>query len=209
MSKEKKSKKMPNKMRIGGIAAIAAALVLLGGGIFLMVKENDRTVTPGNLSAVGQEDAATACQNLMSEYYAAIMGEDAKALYQMMAPPEYWTYYKDSYAKSESEIIATYTDAINNTLASWKASCGSNVKVSFQIEASAEQNKDFLTEWSQTMNATIGEDVLTAQDAMTLEVVQTVTGSSNTQKTTIHPTLIKVNDTWYILDEGTGSAAAQ
>lgn len=199
----KASKSQPNKVLIGGIAAIAAALGLIAGGLYFIIRDNNSDApTPGSLAAVGEEDSATACQNLLSDYYSAIISEDGAALYKLMAPPEYWTYYQKEYSKSEAEIIATYDDAINNTLAVWKAECGSNVKVSFKIRASGEQSPEFLTEWSQTMNDAIGSEVLEAQEALTLEVTQTVTGSSSSQETTTNPTLIRVNNVWYILDEG-------
>lgn len=208
MSKSTASKKKPNKLRIGGIAAIAASLVMLGGGLYFILSETDEvTPSPGSVVAVGEEDSATACQNLLSSYYTAIIGQDGQALYKLMAPPEYWDYYIETYDKTESEVIGTYQDAVNNTLAAWKAACGSNVKVSFQIEASGEQTEDFLTEWSQTMNEAIGEEVLTAQEALTLQVTQTVTGDNGTKETQLNPTLIRVNDAWYILDEGTDSAS--
>ena len=203
MSKGKASKAQPNKMRIGGIAAIIAAIALLGGGIYFIVSDDSvNAPAPSGIVAVGEEDSATACQNLLSNYYSAIIGEDSTALYQMMAPPEYWSYYQETYDKTEAEVIATYTDAINNTLATWEADCGSNVKVSFQIKASGTQSEEFLTEWSQTMNDAIGSEVLEAQEAITLEVDQTITGSSGYIETTSKPTLIRVNDVWYILDEG-------
>ena len=52
------------------------------------------------------------------------------------------------------------------------------------------------------MNDMLGENALTAEAAMTLNVKQTVTGSVSTNETTTSPTLIKVNGVWYILDEG-------
>ena len=54
-----------NKLFIGGICAIAAALLILGGGIFLIFsdKNNGETMTPGGFAAVGEEiQAATALQ---------------------------------------------------------------------------------------------------------------------------------------------------
>lgn len=194
------------KMKLGGICAIGAAVLLIGGGVFLLFSDNDtETITPSSFAAVGEEDSATACQNLMSKYYTAIMGEDAETLYKLMAPAEYWQYYMEAYSKTEEEIISTYADAINNTKAQWQAGCGSDAKVSFKIEASGEQSAQFLTEWSDTMNQAIGSEVLTAEEAMTLNVTQTITGSSGTEETVNTPTLIKVNGSWYILDEGISS----
>ncbi|MBQ8514855.1 MAG: hypothetical protein IJ496_05600 [Ruminococcus sp.] len=209
MSKHTASKKKPNKIWIAGIALILAAAAMLGGGLYLILSEDEVTPSPGSVVAVGEEDSATACQNLLSSYYTAIIGQDGQALYELMAPPEYWDYYMETYDKTETEVIETYQDAVNNTVASWKADCGSNVKVSFQIEASGEQTEAFLTEWSDTMNEALGEEVLSAQEALTLQVTQTVTGDNGTKETQLRPTLIRVNDAWYILDEGTDAQSAE
>lgn len=196
--------KKPDKLFIGGVCAICAAILLLGGGIWLLFSgdNSEETMTPGSFAAVGEEDDATACQNLMSDYYTAIMSKDGGDLYKLMAPPEYWEYYMEEYSKDEAEIITTYTDATQNTLAEWHSQCGDDAKVSFKIEASSYQSDEFLTEWSAAMNDMLGENVLTAEAAMTLNVTQTVTGSVSTNETTTSPTLIKVNGIWYVLDEG-------
>lgn len=191
-------------VRILGIAAIGAAVCMIAGGIFLLNREQKpQTMTPSsNVAVNGEVDSATACQNLMSSYYQSIVNHDGETLYTLMAPPAYWTYYQEHYEKTTDDIIATYNDAIQNTLANWEAACGENVKVAFHIEASSEQSPEFLTEWSENMNALIGTDTLTAQEAMTLQVTQRITGDSSTEESVITPTLIKVNDAWYILDEG-------
>ncbi len=203
MNRTKKQK----KLLWGGIGAVIAAAALIGGGIWLAVSDSGETVTPGGFSAVGEEDSATACQNLMSSYYTAIMSEDAEALYDIMAPEEYWAYYIEEYGKSKEAVIATYDDAIKNTKASWQAKCGSDAKISFKIDASGEVSEEVLTQLSETVNASLGEGVYNAEEGMTLSVTQTVKGSSGTDETVNTPTLIKVNGKWYILDEGIGASA--
>lgn len=191
-------------VRILGITAIGAAVCMIAGGIFLLKQDKEpQTMTPSSGVVLGETvDTATACQNLMSAYYQSIVNRDGAALYQLMAPPAYWTYYQEQYDKTTDDIVATYNDAILNTLANWEASCGENVRVAFHIEASAEQSPEFLEEWSTNMNTLIGTDAMEAQEAMTLQVTQKITGASSTEETEITPTLIKVNDVWYILDEG-------
>ncbi len=202
-----KSKKT-NKLLVAGISMTAAAVLLIGGGIFMLIKgNNEEVVTPGGFAAIGEEDSATACQNLMSEYYSAIMGENGESLYKLMAPPEYWTYYMETYGKTEEEVIATYSDAINNTKANWKAQCGDNAKVSFKIVSSGDQTEEFLQKWNDNMGSIVGSGELNAEEAVTLNVEQTVTGSGGSIETNNTPTLIKVNSKWYILDEGTGTNA--
>ncbi len=199
-----KRNKPKNKLLIAGISMTAAAVLIIGGGIFMLIRGNDEEVmTPGNFAAVGEEDSATACQNLISEYYSAIMGENGEELYKLMAPPEYWTYYMETYSKTEAEVIETYNDAINNTKANWNAQCGSNAKVSFKIVSSGDQTEEFLKEWNESMGSIVGIGKLNAEEAITLNVEQTVTGSSGSIESNNTPTLIKVNSKWYILDEGT------
>lgn len=195
---------MNKKMtRIIGVVAIAAAAAMIGTGVWMMNDTSEETVmTPNTNVMVGEMDDATACQKLLSTYYQSIVNQNSQQLYQLMAPPEYWSYYQAHYDKSTADIITTYDDAIQNTLSEWEKSCGDHVKVAFHIEASSEKTEDFLTEWSDSMNSVIGENVLTAQKALTLQVTQTISGDSGTKESTTMPTLIQVNDTWYILDEG-------
>ena len=111
--------------------------------------------------------------------------------------------------KTKEDVIATYQQAITNTMASWKQQCGDDVTVSFAIKGMSEQSQDFLTEWTDDMNEMIGEDKVHAQDAVTLNVERTLTGSKGTQTETISPTLIQVDGFWYILQENTTAADSQ
>ncbi|MGN0632052.1 MAG: hypothetical protein ACI4JN_12070 [Ruminococcus sp.] len=198
----KKSNKKTNTFA-AGIALIAAAVVIIGCGIFWIIKDkNKEVITPGGFTAVGEEDSATACQNLMSSYYSAIMGGDGEALCSLMAPPEYWDYYMEVYGKTEEEIISTYSDAISNTVSSWRAECGNDAKVSFKIESSGDEPDEFLTQWNENIGSSLGNGGLTAEEAILLNVSQTVKGSSGSLESNNTPILIKVNGVWYILDEG-------
>lgn len=201
----KKIIKKKNRLLVAGIILIAAALVIISAGIFWIMDDKDKeVVTPGGFAAVGEEDSATACQNLMSDYYSAIMGGDGEALYNMMAPPEYWIYYMDAYGKTEEEIISTYTDAINNTRASWRAQCGDDAKVSFKIESSGDEPAEFLNQWNQNIGSYLGDGSITAEEAVVLNVSQTIKGSIGSLESNNKPILIKVEGIWYILDEGIG-----
>lgn len=203
MEKVNKNKKS-NKTLIIGIVLIIASLIIIGCGLFMIFKDNkndDNVMTPGNFAVIGEEDSATACQNLMSEYYSAIMGEDGKALYKLMAPPEYWSYYMSTYSKTEDEIIKTYSDAINNTKTAWQAKCGDDAQVSFQITASGEEPEEFLQNWNDNVGS-ICDTQLTADEALRLNVTQTVKGEKGSIESNNSPILIKVSGHWYILNEG-------
>lgn len=199
----KNTTKKNSNLLASGIALLAVAVLLIGGGLFWILKDKDKEViTPGGFAEVGEEDSATACQNLISDYYSAIMGGDGEALYKLMAPPEYWEYYKEKYSKAESEIISTYTDAVNNTRSSWRAECGDDAKVSFQIEASADEPSEFLEQWNTNVGSLLGDGGISAEEAVMLNVSQTIEGSKGSAVSENTPILIKVNGKWYILDEG-------
>ncbi|MDE6021665.1 MAG: hypothetical protein K2H01_11810 [Ruminococcus sp.] len=201
MKKSKNSKS--NKMLYIGISLIAVSLLIFGGVLFSILKgDNEETMTPGNFAAVGQEDSATACQNLLSDYYSAIMSGDGESLYKLMAPPEYWNYYMENYSKTEKEIIETYLDAAKNTKATWMAKCGDDAKVSFQIISSVEEPEEFLKNWNDNVGSLNKTDKLVAEEALNLNVKQTVTGMNGTYQTENSPIVIKINGKWYILDEG-------
>lgn len=202
----KSNVKKKNNLLIAGIALIAAAVLIIGGGLFWIFSDrNKEVITPGSFAAVGEEDSATACQKVMSDYYSAIMGDDGNALCKLMAPPEYWTYYMDTYGKSESEVVSTYSDAINNTVSSWRAQCGNDAKVSFKIESSGNEPDAFLDEWNKNVGSLLGDGGISAEEAVMLNVTQTVKGSQGSLVSENTPVLIKISGKWYILDEGINS----
>ena len=205
---------------IGGIVAV----VIAAGGICAAVlpdalhKEasstsnvavTTTTAAPASTDTENSDQAPETYQSVLSEYYTAFIQNQPDTLYRLMAPPAYWNYYLEHYDKTKEDVISTYQQAITNTMASWKQQCGDDVTVSFAIKGMSEQSQDFLTEWTDDMNEMIGEDQVHAQDAVTLSVERTLTGSKGTQTETISPTLIQVDGFWYILQENTTAADSQ
>lgn len=205
---------------IGGIIAV----VIAAGGICAAVlpdalhKEESSisngtvtttTAAPTSTDTENSDQAPETYQSVLSEYYTAFIQNQPDTLYRLMAPPAYWDYYMEHYNKTKEDVISTYQQAITNTMASWKQQCGDDVTVSFAIKGMSEQSQDFLTEWTDDMNEMIGEDQVHAQDAVTLNVERTLTGSKGTQTETISPTLIQVDGFWYILQENTTAADSQ
>ena len=167
------------------------------------------TAAPASTDTENSDQAPETYQSVLSEYYTAFIQNQPDTLYRLMAPPAYWDYYMEHYNKTKEDVISTYQQAITNTMASWKQQCGDDVTVSFAIKGMSEQSQDFLTEWTDDMNEMIGEDQVHAQDAVTLNVERTLTGSKGTQTETISPTLIQVDGFWYILQENTTAADSQ
>mgnify|MGYP000405749658 FL=1 len=205
---------------IGGIVAV----VIAAGGICAAVlpdalhKEESSisngtvtttTAAPASTDTENSDQAPETYQSVLSEYYTAFIQNQPDTLYRLMAPSAYWDYYMEHYDKTKEDVISTYQQAITNTMASWKQQCGDDVTVSFAIKGMSEQSQDFLTEWTDDMNEMIGEDQVHAQDAVTLNVERTLTGSKGTQTETISPTLIQVDGFWYILQENTTAADSQ
>ena len=205
---------------IGGIIAV----VIAAGGICAAVlpdalhKEESSisngtvtttTAAPASTDTENSDQAPETYQSVLSEYYTAFIQNQPDTLYRLMAPSAYWDYYMEHYDKTKEDVISTYQQAITNTMASWKQQCGDDVTVSFAIKGMSEQSQDFLTEWTDDMNEMIGEDKVHAQDAVTLNVERTLTGSKGTQTETISPTLIQVDGFWYILQENTTAADSQ
>ena len=195
---------------IGGIIAV----VIAAGGICAAVlpdalhKEESSisngtvtttTAAPASTDTENSDQAPETYQSVLSEYYTAFIQNQPDTLYRLMAPSAYWDYYMEHYDKTKEDVISTYQQAITNTMASWKQQCGDDVTVSSAIKGMSAQSQDFL----------IGEDKVHAQDAVTLNVERTLTGSKGTQTETISPTLIQVDGFWYILQENTTAADSQ
>ncbi len=209
------------RLLIGGIVAV----VIAAGGICAAVlpdalhKEasstsnvavtTTTTAAPASTDTENSDQAPETYQSVLSEYYTAFIQNQPDTLYRLMAPPAYWDYYMEHYNKTKEDVISTYQQAITNTMASWKQQCGDDVTVSFAIKGMSEQSQDFLTEWTDDMNEMIGEDQVHAQDAVTLSVERTLTGSKGTQTETISPDTD--SGRWFLvyLQENTTAADSQ
>lgn len=198
-------------MLLGGLLLI---LVAAGGicatvlpGVVHKTPSQEANVSSEMDSTASKTDAASAdqapdtYQSLMSQYYTAFVKNDPEALYQLMAPSAYWSYYMEHYEKTKQDVIATYQQAIADTMADWRERCGMDVSVSFAITGMAEQSDAFLTEWTEDMNEMMGEDTVHAEDAVTLQVERTLKGSKDTITEILSPTLIQVDGLWYVLQE--------
>lgn len=196
---------------LGGLLLI---LVAAGGicatvlpGVVHKTPSQEANVSSEMDSTASKTDAASAdqapdtYQSLMSQYYTAFVKNDPEALYQLMAPSAYWSYYMEHYEKTKQDVIATYQQAIADTMADWRERCGMDVSVSFAITGMAEQSDAFLTEWTEDMNEMMGEDTVHAEDAVTLQVERTLKGSKDTITEILSPTLIQVDGLWYVLQE--------
>ncbi|WP_295214032.1 hypothetical protein [Ruminococcus sp.] len=189
---EQQQKKSRRIRLFAGILLILAAAALVIGGILLFQKE--KSADEAVPDASGYEDT-------LSAYYSAIVSADGKTMSQLMAPPEYWTYYLETYDKTEEEVIENFAEGCNNTMSEWQSEYGTDVKVSYQIAGMSQQGQEGLDEWNSDMKELLGNDGASVSEAVTLEVDLTFTGSAKTGSNVVYPTLGKIGEKWYIISE--------
>ena len=155
---------------------------------------------------------ASGYEELMKSYYSAIVSGDGKKMAQLMAPPEYWNYYMETYDKSETDVEDALKEGCAATYSGWQNTYGTDVKVSYQIAGMSEQGQDGLNEWNANMEEMLGNDGADMTESVLLEVKVTYSGSTSEGTEIIHPTLGKIGDQWYLISEDTqldSSSAAQ
>ena len=188
---------------IAGIIMVAAAAGLAFGGLFWYQKEQK-----AQKAAPDSSDYA----DVLSSYYTAVLSADGQTLTQLMAPPEYWNYYMETYDKSETDVEDALKEGCAATYSGWQNTYGTDVKVSYQIAGMSEQGQDGLNEWNANMEEMLGNDGADMTESVLLEVKVTYSGSTSEGTEIIHPTLGKIGDQWYLISEDTqldSSSAAQ
>ncbi len=189
---EKQQKKSRITRIVIGVVLILAAAALVIGSIFLYRKEqSDQNSTPD----------ATSYEKVLGNYYRAILTADGKTMSQIMAPPEYWTYYMKTYNKDEDDIIQTFADGCTTTLKEWQDTYGLDVKVSYQITGMSQQGEEGLAEWNSDMESMLGSTGANISEAVMLEVKLSYTGNLKNGSEVMHPTIGKIGDSWYIIEE--------
>ncbi len=180
-------------LRIGaGIVLVAAAAALAGGGLIWYQRDQ---------KAQNEAPDSSDYADVLSTYYTAILSEDGQAMTQIMAPPEYWTYYMETYDKTEDDVIESFSEGCQNTMLEWKETYGDDVKISYQIEGMSEQGDSGLAEWNTNMEDMLGNDGADITQAVTLEVKRTFQGSNDSGSDVVYPTLGKIGEKWYIISE--------
>lgn len=189
---EKQQKKSRIIRLLAGILLILAAAALVLGGILYFQKEKEKDAAAPDTSGY---------EKTLSAYYSAIVSSDGKTMSQIMAPPEYWTYYLETYDKTEEEVIENFAEGCNNTMSEWQSEYGTDVKVSYQIAGMSQQGQEGLDEWNSDMKEILGNDGAAVSEAVTLEVQLTFTGSAKTGSDVVYPTLGKIGEKWYLMSE--------
>lgn len=189
---EQQQKKNRRIRLLAGVFLILAAAGLVVGGVLYAKKEKKANETAPDASSY---------EETLSAYYSAIVSSDGKTMSQVMAPPEYWTYYLENYEKTEADVIENYAEGCNNTMSEWQSEYGTDVKVSYQISGMSQQGQEGMDEWNSDMETLLGNDGASISEAVTLEVHLTFTGSAKTGSDVVYPTLGKIGDKWYIISE--------
>ena len=128
--------------------------------------------------------------DVLQSYYTAVFAADGQTLTQLMAPPEYWTYYMETYNKTEEDVIDSFAEGCSNTVSEWKETYGDDVKVTYQIEGLSEQGDSGVSEWNSNMEEMLGNDGA--------DISQ---GSNDSGTDVVYPTLGKIGEKWYIISE--------
>ena len=171
---------------------VAAAAGLAFGGLFWYQKEQK-----AQKAAPDSSDYA----DVLSSYYTAVLSADGQTLTQLMAPPEYWTYYMKTYSKSEDDVVESFTEGCNNTVQEWKETYGDDVKVTYQIQGMSSQGDAGVSEWNTDMEKMLGNEGADISEAVTLEVKRNFSGSNDSGTDVVYPTLGKIGEKWYIISE--------
>ena len=117
---------------VAGIIMVAAAAGLACGG--LVWYQHDQ-------KAQQQAPDSADYADVLQSYYTAVFAADGQTLTQLMAPPEYWTYYMETYNKTEEDVIDSFAEGCSNTVSEWKETYGDDVKVTYQIEGLSETSE--------------------------------------------------------------------
>lgn len=177
---------------VAGIIMVAAAGGLACGG--LVWYQHDQ-------KAQQQAPDSADYADVLQSYYTAVFAADGQTLTQLMAPPEYWTYYMETYNKTEEDVIDSFAEGCSNTVSEWKETYGDDVKVTYQIEGLSEQGDSGVSEWNSNMEEMLGNDGADISQAVTLEVQRKFQGSNDSGTDVVYPTLGKIGEKWYIISE--------
>lgn len=192
---QKQQEKQRRTRRYLGIGLILGAVVLLGVGVYFGVQ------TQREQARTDQQVQDGSYETVISRYYTAILAADGQTMSQVMAPPAYWTYYLETYDKTEEEVIEDFAAGCENTLEEWRDVYGEDVTLTFQIQGLSEQGQEGLDEWNADMEEMMGSDAMAISEAVTLEVELQFQGSAGSDTQTVYPTLGKIGEGWYILSE--------
>ena len=153
---------------VAGIIMVAAAAGLACGG--LVWYQHDQ-------KAQQQAPDSADYADVLQSYYTAVFAADGQTLTQLMAPPEYWTYYMETYNKTEEDVIDSFAEGLS------------------------EQGDSGVSEWNSNMEEMLGNDGADISQAVTLEVQRKFQGSNDSGTDVVYPTLGKIGEKWYIISE--------
>lgn len=189
-AQEQALKKQRNRL-VAGIILIAAALVIAVGGVLLFLQDQKKTdAVPDTLDY----------EQVLQSYYDALISADGKTMAQITAPPEYWPYYLETYDKTEADVEASFQESCQEKMSDWQSVYGSDVTISYRIVGLSRPDENGLEEWNQNMESLLGNTGANISEAVTLEVEQTLSGSTKKGTETVYPTLAKMGDSWYIME---------
>ncbi len=133
---------------------------------------------------------------LLNQYYDAVFSKNGETMRKLIAPEAYWIYMQEQYDETEKEENATYNQIAANLVDYWKELYGSNVQVTFSINNLEQQSDATVAE----LNTALEETGCVAEQVVILTVTQKFSGSAGEAETIIQPTMIQVDENWYLID---------
>ncbi len=176
-----------------GVVLLVVVVVLIVVAVFV-ARDSRQDDDSEELSA------ATDYQQVLQRYYAALLTEDGQVIAQCMAPPSYWTYYLATYGRTEDEVMDAFAEMAAETTNEWTTLYGESLELQYKILGMSEPAQEGIDEWNSDMADQLGNHDLDILDAVTLEVELTVTGATGSGDITLYPTLVEMEDGWYMLE---------
>lgn len=197
-------KQMAQKKRKLRTAAGVTLLVLAAAGVLggIWYYRQQHPSSSSEQASSSAPDAST-YEAVMQSYFSAILTGNGKAMAQLVGSSAYWTFYMENYDKTEEEIEKQLDEACATIHSEWQNTYGEDVQVSYQIVGMSQQEQEGIDEWNANMEEMLGNDGANISESVMLEVEVTYSGSITSGKETLHPTLAKIGDSWYIIEEDT------
>ncbi len=117
-----------------------------------------------------------------------------------MAPEEYWEYYEDRYDMDMEDIKDEYEDEFEEREENFEDRYGKNWKVSYKIEDKKELSDKKLKKIADAIEDKYDIDADSVKKAYEVEIKATIKGSEDQDKDSIDMTVVKIDNSWYIID---------
>lgn len=184
-SKNNHNTALKNPAVILGIIGIVMILLIIIFNIRnKMNSSKNQSKTTSDITSVNI-DKNSEYVKVIDKYFQALNEKDAVKLVSLF--PKNKNYTKEN---TEAQIRQMY--------ANYEATCGSNVKISYEFSKAVEVKGETLESLKKQLANTYGIET-GISTIYSVEIYLIRTGDISTQKDTIYLNLAKINDKWYIV----------